>query len=48
MGGDRRMNGNMKLQWFAGRGEPLENPRELGCERLSRLTRDDLRQNAQQ
>ena len=31
-----------------GLGEPLESPRDLGCERLPGLNGDDLSQNAQQ
>jgi hypothetical protein len=33
-----------KWRW----GDPLENTRDVGCERLSGLNGDDLSQNAQQ
>ena len=43
----RRVNGIRELPgWRV--GEPLESPRDLGCERLPGLNGDDLSQNAQQ
>lgn len=53
MGRDRRKNGNMKLPeggqfgWVVW-GEQLENPRDLGGERLPGLDAGDLTQNAQE
>jgi hypothetical protein len=43
------MNGNMQLQgWRRGWEEPIERPRDLGCEKIPSLNGDDLSQNAQQ
>ena len=42
----RRMNGSLWLP-RVGVGEPLESPRDLGCERLPELG-GDLSRNAQQ
>jgi hypothetical protein len=38
----------MQLLGVGGRGDPLERPRDLGCERFLGLNGGDLSQNTQQ